>query len=444
MIDKAQMLRDEAVSILQQDRLQPRDVAEARAKVNQAFALIKQAVRIVLDGPLRRLRNRLEELMRQVEHLVLGGGCKAGERLLREAKQIQRECENAFAAKDFAKAAELCDGAMTVAKQALQLCQKIIEEKRRFENLRDRARDAVERSGNQRAKEVYHKALNLAGSAEEALRNGDTQLAKRLYNQSLMLLVRAMDMANVDSPQVIDQTDVARSRLKELMAQARECLRESNQPRARLLFERARRLATEAELAGKEGRHHEALWKVELAEKMLRRVCQMSGDGDGRRISNRISHEIVNAKTDIAEARSKLAGDAPKDAEMLINMAEFAIDRAERALNARRDRFALAAVLASQRFLTHVERVLQTQDKSDVTKEIVQLQLQRLDEAIAESENRIQLASEDWNRHFLNGAKEIRQFVVESIQKGNYRAAHEGIQVAFDLVRKSLKSVPRN
>ncbi|MFQ6113297.1 MAG: hypothetical protein ACE5NG_04305 [bacterium] len=444
LVNEAQALRNQAVVALQNDNL-----AASGAKVKMAFAKLEQAVRIILDGPVRRLRSRLEELMRQADNLVLGSHHEEAERILREAKLNRDAAEKALARQQVNKAVEHYRVAITLTKRSIDLVQrsvhsvkdKINEERRRFELLRERALEVVEKSDDPRAKHIFDQANKLALSAEDAFRTGKLQSAKKLLNQSILLLLRVVDMATGETASAVNQTEVALFRLNDLIEDSRQVVLKSNRPRAKLLFERARRFQREAELAANEGLSHEALWKIELAENMIRRARRIVERRNGPRFTNKISQEIENTKVDIAELRTRLTFDSPRDAQVLINMSQFAIDKAEKAASAGFNRWALEAVLASQRFLTKAERILNVQKTSSMSKESIEVRLSQLNEALEESEKRLAETDLDWAQRLLDGAKGIRNMAVESYQKGNYRAADEGIQVAFEIIRKSLKNV---
>lgn len=442
-LQEARTLRNAADEAFRNGRL-----TEAGSKLKLAFGKLAVAAKVTLDGPAKRWRNRLEELLSRAEHEVLGCNHEEAQRILQEAKTQRDLAEHAAAALDVRKAIEHFRVAETAARRALQLIQslqdKIREERYRFEVLRDRAQELVEKSSNARAKQIFRQAIKLAVSAEEALHGCRIEVAKKFYNQSVMLLLRAMDLARGDSKETINQVEAAFFRLRELMEATTECVRNSSRPQAKLLLERARRFANEAELAAKNQHRYQALWKIELAENMLRRACRISKGRGGQKISARIARQIENAKMDIAETRRNVDADFEKDAAVLIKMAEFTIRKAEQAASAGFNRFALASVLATQRFLTKAQRMLRTPETNPISQENIRIKLIQLDEAIAESEARIQPTSQEWNRRFLNGAKDIRKFVDDSVQKGNYRAADEAIRVAFELVKKSWRNLPKD
>lgn len=447
LVDSAEKLRNEAVSSIEHH-----EFLVAAAKIKMANSLLEQAVKITLDEPVHRLYRRLEELMRQADHIVLGSHHKEAERILREAKTNQEAAKKASAVKNFKRAVEHLRVAITLTERSIKLVQrsvdsireKFLKQKRRFESLRTRAQEIVEQSHDRRSKQIFHQAMKLASSAEEAFRNRNFELAQKFYNQSVLLLLRSMDIASGESPTVVDRSKIALNRLTHLIEDSRETIAKSNRPRAQKLSERAMRFKREAELALTEGRSHEALWKMDLAENMIQKALRIAKGRPASHFTNKISQEIENTKKDITEFRKGMIQGSPRDVDVLINMSKFAISRAERAYTAGFKRLALENVLASQRFLAKAERIVKYQQQPTLSKDVIAVRLNQLNEAIGEAEKKVGQSNHDWNRRLIESAKEIRKIAVESFQNENYRAADEAVQVAFEIIRKSLKKLPEN
>lgn len=442
---EAENLRNQAAEIIDKQNPRPLELVDARRKIQEARLKLEQAVKLTLETTIKRWRSKLEQLLQRADQEVIGSNHPEAERLLQLAKQNRDAAERALAGRDGFKAIEHLRVAVNLVEQALDLSARKLdafhEERRRFEMLRERARELVDKSSDARARIIFNQANKMAESALQAEQNRNLQLAKKFYNQAVLLLLRAMDLAKGQSPETVDQVSLALYHVRELIDNSKELLQNAP-PRTHLILERAQRFVVEAELAAKEGRGHEALWKIELAENLVNRARRMADNRSGRKFANRIVEEIENTRLDIAEVRAELTHESAPDAEVLINMAEIAITKAEQAAAAGFERFALETVLAAQRLLTKAERILNNQDTNGLTRERVQARLAQLDEAIAEAESRVDLAKDEWARRLLLSAKEFRQLADESLQKGNYLAADEGIQVAFDLLRKSLKNLP--
>jgi len=454
LVIQAVRLRDEAVTALHNGEL-----IKARTKVNLAFSLLKKATELALAIPVRRLQSQLEELLQRADHFVLGSCNQQAERLLQEAKSFRDKALNGVSAGQIQEAAEHYRVAMQLAYQAMDIVNRttdvnrdrIQNERLKFESLSERARESVEKCKNdhaRQARQVFQNAMNFAHEADKALRNCNLNLAKKLYNQSMLLLVRAMNFC----PDHLRGDDVSLAKIKlfqlrKKMEDAQERIAQSQNRRATRLYERTQKFADEAESALNSKNPNSdrlALTKIQLAGKILERALRLAQPGGQGRFANRIMDEIESTKAEISELRGKLTADSPADAEVLVRMSEFAIKRAEQA--ARRDfnKLALEGVLAAQKFLTRGERVLDSKQLSSISGDKIQIRLNQLDEAIGEAEDRVLDSRQDLYRQLLESAKDIRNLSLESFQKGNFRAANEGIQVAFELIRKIMKNISDN
>ncbi len=448
LINTAQKLLNEARALAEKDKF-----GAAVAKVKAANAILEQAVKLTLEGPVRRLRSKLDNLLQRANTDLSGNLNKDVNRILQEARRNRDAAEKALSAGKLRKAVEHYRVAITLVERALAIIKNpktnsldaIDQDKRRYEDLLERAREEVEHSDNQQARQIFTQALKLSDQAQRAYRKGDMNSAKKYYNQSVLLLLRAMDLSTGNSKVSVNQAETALSRLRDLIDRTRSDIVGAGRPRARVIYERAKRFAGEAEISIQQGHGFEARWKIELATNMIRRAKRIAGNGGSRQFANKLADEIDKTRREIADYKSRVTPDTPNDAELLLEMSQFTIKKAERANKAGLHRLALEAVLTSQKFLTRADKILSSPGTStaSVSEKTIQVRLQQLNSAIQDAENRLTGTGEDWNRQLLKNADDIRKFSEKSFQKRNYQAAEEGIQVAFDLVRKSLKNVPK-
>ncbi len=440
LVMAAKEKRDRAVNLVKQGRC-----VAANAVVDAAFADLENASRLLLNSPVERLRRELKECFRRADDVVLRSRNKQAVRLLDKAKKNSEVGEQDWRAGKVEKAVEQFRVAKQLCEQAIQAASQtrdvVTDIRNKFDALRERARDAVEKSRDPVARRTYDQALALARKADESWRSGNPALARRLLNQGTLLLLRTLDLASGTSPTLVNQTQASLFRLQDLIEQAADEIRGSRQQRALTLFERARRFAGEAETAIQTGQTNEALWKIELAENMVRRAQRLARSNTGPQLGSKIAQEIENTSMDLEAVESQAPPDAPRDVDFLLRMAQVALTKAEQAANAGMNRVALEGILASQRFINRAERVLDTRELDSDSQQI-QLRLSQLDAAIAESETRVREAAQDWSMRLLENAKEFRQLAQESYDSGNYSAASEAIQVSFELLRKSVKNIP--
>jgi HEPN domain-containing protein len=451
LVNRAETLRNEAVAAGKKNDLQT-----ATAKLKMAFSFLDQAVKVTLEGPITRMRSQLEERLQNADQVILGSRNQQAQKLLQEAKANRDKAEQAVSAQQINKAVEYYRVALTLVNKAYTMVNTrsniaavdshnpedvLNEERRKFDNLRDRASDKVQASNDTRVKQTYDQALKLARSAEEAFRQGNLELARKFYNQSTLLLVRTVDLSSSVSAN-INRLELEVNRLRDLLDESEERIMQNPRPRARNLFERARRFFTEAENAARAGKTNSAVWKLRLTENMLKRAVAVAENKDKQAIEGRVLLEIENTRMEISDVRKKSSADSPQDAEILLRMAQQAIDNAEKAANSGFHRLALEAVLVSQRFLTRANRILTSQDVSPLSRDRIAAQLRQLDAALSDAETEAVDSRQGWRRRLLRNARDIRNLAYESSQTGNYRAASEAIQVALELTRKSMAELP--
>lgn len=454
MVLKAQQLREEAVADAKDKRF-----TLAVAKIRAAVSLLDRAEEIAIKtfaGTVGRLRNRISERFTQAEQLVSNTRQREAQRLLEQAKNNYNSAERAFGTKRYERSFEHYNLALTLVNKAITLAKSfsntgdadvLAEEKRKFENLKERAANLVERSQSHLARQTYQNALTTAHNALAAYSNGRKSLAKKLLDQASLLLLRAINLASTDRGVSVSDVGIEDKfvRLRDFIEKSRDLIEQSDKPRPKILFNRASNILNQAQTLARAGKNPEALGKLKLAENLVRRAIRIAQDNGRRNFSSNIFQQIENTKNEISWAKANIQTDSPADAKILLNVAEAAINRAQRAANAKTNRLALESILVAQRFLTRAEKVLNEGGSSNIEQKNVEQQLGQLDAAIVEAENRIaNFTNETWNRQLLRSARDLRNVAAESVGKGNFIAANEAVQIAFDLIRKSLRNVPKN
>jgi len=445
-IERARRMRDQVEGHMRQMKWRM-----ALEKAKSAMAGLEQTEKLIVasavPGTLLRIRNELEELLQNAESSLTDCSSRDVLRVLDTAKKYKNEGERAESSRHVEKAIDRYHVGIELLrnmKSRVGDMGRLDNEKRKFQQILERAREAVATNSNDRLSEIYRNAVQLAEKSHEAEQNGNCDLAQKFLNQSSLLLLRALDIARPKSPQKSDQIESFYHRLQERMETIRKVVMQSDNRGAKELFKRAQGFMAEVEQAAEEKKNDKAEWKLKMAENMLNRSHALAGGQPvQRQFDGRIAEEIENVKDDINAISSKFGGDISEDAKVLIRMAKLTAQNAEKALSKGLHRVALEAVLAAQSFLTRAERVLEKTDRQGVSSKQILSKLEQLDAAISEAEQRITESAAQLSLQLLQSAMEIREFADDSFKKGNYIAANEAIQVSFDLLRKSLKNYPR-
>jgi len=139
---------------------------QAAVNIRTANQWIDKAINLLVTVPFKRLRERLEDLLRHAERVVPASGNKEAERLLREAQKNSNQAYKSAQAGQYRLAMEhyrvatyLCERAIDVAVGPQgNLAERLAKERERFEELLDRARTAAFSSSNQTANQLLTKS----------------------------------------------------------------------------------------------------------------------------------------------------------------------------------------------------------------------------------------------------------------------------------------------
>jgi hypothetical protein len=428
----------------------------ALADIKQATFHAEQAIRLALAGPLTRLRNHWEELLRRAEVTVVGSGHREAERLLQRARRSQTDAEAAFRLHGYAKAVQLYQNAISFLEQALKLVEgpravpvpNVEREKERFHNLKERAREAMDTSKNPAALRVYQQALKQGEAAEQAFRRGDVATAQQLLHGAIRLLLRAIDLAlaGQKGPQAM-RHEVAL--LQDLIQSAEQDTKESPDPRAAILLERSRLLVREAEMAIERQQAQEVRWRLELARNFIDRAIRRADrSGEGLpSFEQRCEEALRELAQDLAEVGAKARETDKAEALQFVELATRAQMAAENACRLGRQanrfrhyQFAFQFIRAAHYFLLRAETMLrESATANQPAREAVQQRLAQLDATLGEIRQDPSRADSELGEGLLQQVTELRERARAALERGHLNVASETIAVAFDLIRESIK-----
>jgi flagellin-specific chaperone FliS len=460
LLMKAEMLRKEAENKIGPGRPDRPDVGAALALIKQATALAKQAMAVALRNPLQRLISTVELLINRADQIVAGSGNREAERLLRDAKKFMAEGESAMRGESPYKAALLYERARISAEQALKLVegrrpvtdmsldQVRDRERIRFDNLSDRAREAVEGQENPAAMRVLRQAFKQRDAAEEAFRRGDITTAQQLYNGAIRLLLRGIDLA-LNEQRGQGNVRQQAALLEDLIQAAERDLEASADTRAAMLLERARVLVREAQAAIERNQAQEARWRLELARNFIERAIRRAGPGAVSPLSfeQRCEEALQELTQDLGEVSSKAREANNVVATSLVEMAASAHKAADAACRqgqaaeagGRNFAIALQLIRTAHLFLLRAETLLRESPQTALpTRDAVAQRLTQVDAALGEMRQESASGGE-LSQTLLQQATQLRERARVALERGQLNVASETIAVAFDLIRESVK-----
>lgn len=433
---------DKARAALTANRLQL-----VRVHIQAARELADLAIKFTLDGPVARLRTRLEEVIRKAEGVVIGSGNAQAERLLQRAKENQKRAGAFLQAHNFGKALEHYQLAEKLAQQAIDVVRRdriapsnaLEVAQQQFDRLRDRAREAVERSHNAQAQKLFEEALKRGRSARQALERGQMSLAAEHYNQAIRLFSRVLEVASSGHSEADVRLEAEVQRVGELIRSARRRLESGNRLRGRILLNRAEILWREAGEALRRGEFRRAGWKLTVARNLVVRALRQS-QGASRDARSQLEKELENLRKEIQDLRIRAQEQGTNEALALITMAEATAERAERFLRRGRPRLSLELIVSANRFVLGAERLLSREDMEVAAEAELRGRLAQLGEAIRAAEQRVGTGGDELSATLLEQARLARDRAGEALGKGQLAVARINIAIAFDALRRVLQS----
>jgi len=412
---------------------------EALGNILLAKANLERAVKLTLDIPLTRLRNEFAELLRRAEQTDVGQVNRGAQKFIYQARRTQIEAERA-AMRDPPRAIKLYQFAIDLLKKLSEPAATLHREKERYENLENRAREAIETSKNSAALLVFEQARKQAGAALEAFRKGEVVLAQQLYHGAIRLLLRTIDLAMAGRKnQDVGQNEVAL--LQDLIQMAEQEIKEGADTRASLFLERARILVREAEAATNRQQPQEAKWRLELARNFVDKAMRKADRGamTAENLAPRFNEALQELARDIEEVGAN-ARDANKpEATPLVELAINAYKAAENAGQKNRIALGFQLIRMAQHLLLRAETMLRDSSAASEPAPARETVLQRL----TLIENTAQGISNEGDLESCQIARteaaELLQRSRAALDRGQIRLALAIMEVANDLIQNCLR-----
>lgn len=416
---------------------------EAQQCVIRANKFLDAALKIILAGPLNRQKERLDALIRQAENVVAGN--RRAEELLRKAKHNRLLAIKNFQEKRFDKAMEFYRIAIFLAERSIELVEgrsKTIEEQytkeeERFKELLERARTLVQEAGTRESQRLIHQAMEQAQRSRQAALRGELRLALEFYHRATRLLIRAIDLAEGRPMGTRRKVEEEMELLRDLTLSVRDRIESSENPRAKLLLEKAMRFERKARGAFDKGRYKEALHQTRIAKDLIRQAVKLM-EMERAPLKGRVEEELVKLKDEIYDLSSE--GSRDPEVKEILTQAETCLKDAEIALRQEKPRLALERIWIASRLFSKATDLLEGREPR-LSAERVKESIVRLNKAIVEIRPRIEKSKNDLARELFSYALEMKINAERSLKKRYINLATEQIKVAEKILIKSIKLI---
>ncbi|MBD3290746.1 hypothetical protein GF337_18210, partial [candidate division KSB1 bacterium] len=202
----AGVLLAEAEKVLQKARMlfESRRFLMANRELDKANRLIINAVRLILTNPIKSQRKKLKERLLIAEKIVSDSRNRKAERSLSKAREHDKKAVAALRKNKYQLALEHIRLGIFMANQAIETAknqnqnirEKMLEEKKRLDQLMQKAKDAVDNSQNPTASKLFQLAEKRLRKIRQLIDNNNYSQAIDQYHQLTRLLLRIIDIAN--------------------------------------------------------------------------------------------------------------------------------------------------------------------------------------------------------------------------------------------------------
>lgn len=453
------LLKAETLTKEIDQKLAAGNFALALAQTREAIGLVEKVIKLALESPLLRLRNRLLELAQRAETEVLGSGNREAIRLAQEARKNQLLGEQAAMRMQPLQAAQHFQAAITLLERALKLtgrnpgsdlnpAEAVQRAREYYLDLLKQLEERLPECGNPAARRLMDQIKKQMQFAEDALRQGDYVRAQSFYNNAVRLLLRALDLcAAREVAQNAEALKAELAALREQLAAAEESRKggaASNEPRLRALLDWARRLLLEAEDDIAANRLQSAQRRLQRARLLIERVLNHKAEA-------RVDHQaqcdaaLEQLAADIEELSDELAAANNAEAKNLLELARKVRLEAEKICGRKPHTLqSLAAFRAllrlAHQFLLQAETLLQEAPQGGAQdQEALRQRLQQLDATLAEVRSNAGGEQKGLAKVLIDQAVDLRDRSQAAFQKRQFYLSAEYCNLSFDLLREALK-----
>ncbi len=429
LVNQAQAALQEALQLANN-----RQIRLAQLKLRTANDLIERALNMLNKVPTARTQEEIEELIRRAETLLATNRNQEAERLLNNAKDHLRQAKIAVQSNQAQPSLEHFRLAKFFAERCCAMLNNsktgpgfdLENEKRQYEELLQKTRDAVGQCNNRRAQRLLAQAQVQTDNIAPLLQRGEVRLALNLYDNATRLLLRALDLCAGLQLSERDQLIEEQELLADQIAQTQETARHNIDANQQQILSKVLALKMQISQAVEAGQYGIALRKIELARTLLNRVWSPGPHLDATRTEQqRLLQEIERCKTDPAPMSPR--------AQSLLQAAERNAFDASNHLQQGRIRLALFSILAGNRFLTLAKNT-QT-EAATITSLQVENELQKIRDDLSMAAARA--PEDDETLEHLRLAGRLADRAGEALGNGHLEIAREYIKMADNILQRT-------
>ena len=420
----------------------------ANRQLDSANRFILNAVRLILTNPIKSQRKKLKELLLFAEKLVTDSGNRKAEQSLRKARDHDGKVNAAIQKNQYQLALEHIRLGIFMANQAIETAknqnqnirEKVAEEKKRIEQLLQKAKDAVDKSKNPTALKLFQLAEKRLQKIPRLIDNKNYSQAIDQYHQVTRLLLRVIDITNGSGQksEITIYEDLAR--LDEMIENVSEKVAANNlqkNKRVNFLMSQLSTYQQNAHQALEDHQLEKARFNVQMGQRLLERALQIANRRNQMKGVNRLADELRQLNLLIEEIGKIVDNSGNEEAKYMLNLARGARERANFLMQRRRNHLALAAIANSNRMAFAAERLAKEPESFKPEAKRIARRLEKMSQRIDEISDRQNMALR--YRLLFNEIKKVYEIAQDSYKKGYLNVAEESLSILTNLLNKMPK-----
>lgn len=445
LLDDAKRSIDNATEFYRLNRLD-----RAKYFILQAYRSIQLAMKITLNLSGRSLLEQLQDLIRQAEQAVEGTDNKEAERLLREAKKNLDMARTAYKNQMARETFEYYRIGTFLAKKALSLCtdrdkntkDQFVEEKQRFEQLLQKAENRLAENPLKEAEQLIQNARKLGHQAVQAFQSQHYREGIEHYYRATRLLLRAIEycesQATGSDPKNKLENEI--QSLNDLIASMEPKFADTKNVRAKMLFEHAVRMRSEAQSAQESGRYRMALRKSELARNALRRGIQML-ESKNQGLSEQINDKLIQLQGDLERTEELVNNSNNREARHFVELAKEYYDKSANASQNQREGISLQGILLAHRLLNLAEDLVMNEGALEIDKNQVEARLKEFEHTHSEAQADIESSKDKRASQLFQQSSHLYEQAKKAFEANELYFAMNVLELAFAVQQRSLRTI---
>lgn len=402
--------------------------------INQADDSINQVLAKLLGEPIKRRREKLENLIQQTKDALAVDDISDARELLETAVANKILAEQAFKEREFQKGLKHLRKAENQALKALDIIQsrdktiqaQLNEESVRFEELLSQSQNILSSSQEPLVQKNYNHVIELSQKAVKAKSEYNFRQAIDTYHQATRLLLRTIDITEGKTDRSVIRAYEEVSALDELVENIEQkIVPYEEDERIQFFMARIQQLQEDAHQALAAQDYKLVLLNTQLARDLMERIRKKLRGG-GNEIQELMDQELKQLAVDIEDINNRI-GDH-KEAAILISYATLAKNRAKELSENQRSRLAKLSLFMANRFTIAADRLIRKQargtiDSDSLFKKIHEVE-GHLSDIHAQSTKHQPLEA----RFYIDYAQKMLNLAKDNFKLGYYYVADECIE----------------